>query len=102
MKSAMGGVKRGNAPVLHNDRSALEYMYMKPWRKSFLTREFLSNPVFEIDSDQDTSHYPASHSVFTPRQGSSQPGQSFPERCPSGAFANNKEARSESGEDNEE
>lgn len=110
MKSAMG-----STAVTPNERSALEYIYMKSWRKSFVTREFLTTPVYDVESEQDVNQFSSGHSIFSasgsgsgaPRshfaERSSQSGYNFPVHCPNGVSTGYKEVRAEGdGEDDEE
>ena len=99
-----------SAGVGSHDRSALEYIYMKPWRKSLVTREFLMTPVCEVELDQAASQFSAGHSIFSASgsglshpsyhfgKGSSQAGYNFPVHCPNGGLGSYREEAGAEGE----
>jgi hypothetical protein len=60
----MGTVKQGHSLLKPNQRSALEYIHLKPWRKSFVSKEFLTTPVALVDSDPTSSEFIAGPSII--------------------------------------
>jgi len=74
---------------------------MKPWRKSFISTEFLTTPVLNVErAEYESSHFFNSHSILSigncrsdhSNQHFSQrarcEGFSFPVSCPNGPLEN--------------